>query len=158
MTAATLAADLIRRHEGLRLTVYDDATGLPLRQGETLEGHPTIGFGRLLTSGRGISAEEADYLLANDLKIAAADAEKYVGKRFWSRLSPARQAVLIDMAHNLGLSRLRKFVRLRFALEAGEYAVAADEMLDSDWADQVGERARTLAAMMKSGEMLKEVT
>jgi len=37
----------LTRHEGLRLAVYDDATGKPLEQGDTIVGHPTVGVGRL---------------------------------------------------------------------------------------------------------------
>ena len=34
----------------------------------------------------------------------------------------------------------------------GDYREAAFEMLDSDWANQVGDRAAELALMMESGE------
>ena len=46
-------ADQLKRHEGVRLAVYDDATGKPVHAGDTLVGHPTIGVGRLLTDARG---------------------------------------------------------------------------------------------------------
>ena len=44
------------RHEGLRLTVYDCPAG-----------YKTIGVGRNL-EGKGVTEEEAMYLLDNDLK------------------------------------------------------------------------------------------
>ena len=32
----------LKRHEGLRLCVYDDATGREIKQGSRVQGHPTI--------------------------------------------------------------------------------------------------------------------
>lgn len=151
--ARTLAATLIRQHEGLRLTVYDDATGLALRKDDKLAGHPSIGYGRNLDIGRGITKDEAEHLLDNDLTVATAIAQRFAGEACWARLDPVRQAVLIDMGHNLGSSRLAGFVRLQQAVQAGDYEVAAAEMLDSIWAGQVGARARALAEMMLTGEV-----
>jgi lysozyme len=52
--------------EKLRLVVYDDATGKPLRKGMTLEGHPTIGYGRALDVN-GISVRMANAMLDEDM-------------------------------------------------------------------------------------------
>lgn len=150
MTALTLAADLIARHEDVRLRVYDDATGQPVVPGYTLKGHPTIGVGRCLDR-KGISASESDALLRNDLADALEGAIDFAGPA-WHRIGEARQAVLIDMAHNLGAAGLAAFVRFRLALQGGSYEVAAAEMMDSRWARQVGRRAVTLATMMRTGQ------
>ena len=52
------------------------------------------------------------------------------------------------MAFNLGETRLRGFRKMWAALEEGNYATAAAEMLDSKWATQVKGRARDLAQLM----------
>jgi lysozyme len=39
---------LLIKHEDLRLFAYDDATGKPLKPGDTLKGHVSIGIGRNL--------------------------------------------------------------------------------------------------------------
>ena len=71
----------------------------------------------------------------------------------WARaLSPERQAVLVNMAFNLGIAGLLAFKRMLAACERGEYAAAAREMLDSVWAKQVGARAVRLAEQMRTGE------
>jgi lysozyme len=57
---------LLEREEGLRLAVYDDATGKPLLPGMKVVGHPTIGIGRCLDR-KGITEAEARALLENDL-------------------------------------------------------------------------------------------
>lgn len=151
-SAAMLAERLIKRHEGLRLTAYDDATGEPLRPGMTLKGHPTIGYGRALDV-RGIDAAEAEILLAVDLTKATAVAKEFAGDA-WQRMGEVRRAVLIDMAHNLGRGGLYWFARFRIALQDGDFVGAADEMRNSKWARQVGARAERLAEMMRTGTEL----
>jgi lysozyme len=41
-----------------------------------------------------------------------------------------------------------RFPKMHLALAAGDYPGAAREMLDSDWAQQVGDRADRLAQQM----------
>ena len=126
--------EAIKRDEGLRLVVYNDTEGIP-----------TIGYGRNLRAG--ISPEEAEYLLTNDLKKAADETVKMF--HIWPRLSDLRREVLVNMMFNLGATRLRKFKRMHEALSREDYGSAADEMLDSKWSEQVGIRARRLAKQMR---------
>ena len=55
------------------------------------------------------------------------------------------------MTFNLGSTRLSLFKKMHAAAAAGNYHVAAAEMLDSKWAGQVKGRADRLAEMMRSG-------
>ena len=144
--ALALAAELVRRHEGLRLRVYDDATGLEIRPGTIVRGRPTIGWGRNLLDP-GITEAEADAMLEADLRRAQSTAEAFAGDA-WAWLDDRRRAAVIDMAFNLG-GRLMSFRRFRAALLRGDYPTAAREMLDSLWARQVGRRAETLARIMR---------
>ena len=64
------------------------------------------------------------------------------------KLSETRQAVLLDMCFNLGITRFLQFKMMLTALEMEEYEEAAKEMLDSKWAKQVGKRSVRLAEMM----------
>ncbi|ABB56788.1 glycoside hydrolase family protein [Synechococcus elongatus] len=133
--------DLIRQltlHEGLRLKPY-----------RCTAGRLTIGIGRNLDD-RGISEAEARLLLVSDIDHAMRQLESRLP---WVRqLSWVRQRVLIDMAINLGIDGLLRFRKTLGHIEAGRYAEAADEMLNSLWADQVGERARRLSRMMGSNQ------
>ncbi len=70
---------------------------------------------------------------------------------WWSKLSEARQQVLLNMAYNIGVRRLLVFKKTLAHLERGDYAQAADEMLNSKWAKQVGNRAVRLARQMTTG-------
>ena len=130
--------DQLIKHEGLELKVYKDSLGIE-----------TIGIGRNLVD-RGVSEEEARYLCNNDIDIV----EQELGKSFpiVDSLDDTRTRVLLDMAFNVGLPRLRGFKRMWAALENYDYGEAAKEMLDSKWARQVKTRAYTLARMMESGE------
>ena len=130
-------------HEGLRLKPYRCPAG-----------YLTIGVGRNLEA-RGISREEAMVLLENDIAEAEAAARGFFPA--FDRLEEPRQAVLVDMAFNLGAVRLGGFRRFRAALERGDFEQAAREMLDSKWAEQVGPRARRLAEMMRRGTWADDV-
>jgi len=68
-----------------------------------------------------------------------------------------RQRVLLDMAFNLGISGLLKFKRTLKAIRAKQYEKAAEMMLDSRWATQVGQRAKRLSKMMATGHIPPEL-
>lgn len=130
----TLAKMLIE-HEGFRGKPYKDTVG-----------KTTIGIGRNLED-KPITMDEARFLLKNDMKDAVADAEALFP--VFSQIDVGRQAVLCDMAFNLGRNRLSRFFKFIHAVNSGDYNTAADEMLDSLWAKQVGRRAQTLANIMR---------
>lgn len=109
----------------------------------------TIGYGRNLED-RGITEDEALYLLSNDISACMGELAKNLP--IYTRLNEARQTTLVNMCFNLGMPRLLTFKRFIAALNAGDYESAAREMLDSKWARQVGARANRLADMMRSGE------
>lgn len=130
----------VKAHEGFRNHLYQDS-----------EGFLTIGYGRLLDpkAGGGITRDEGEYLLANDLRRAEYACESMPA---YLDLSPARQAVLVEMCFNLGADGLKQFRRMFTALIQQDYEHAASEMLASQWAGQVGARAVTMAERMKTGQ------
>jgi lysozyme len=139
---------LLIRHEGKRLTPYDDATGQALTPGDTLHGCLTVGVGRNLSE---VSLTEEEVLLMLNTDIARAIHTARALCPVYDELIRPRQLVLLSMAFNLGRNRLAKFVRFLAAVEIGDYDDAADEMGRSLWAKQVGERAVELAWMMRHG-------
>lgn len=142
----SLAVHLVKQHEAFRRFVYDDATGKPLKPGNTIEGHPTIGYGLCLDT-RGIPQEDAELLTTR--YIVELERSLRVERPVFGTLSMIRQAVIIDMAYNLGVGGVLGFKRMWDAIERANYREAAEEMLDSAWALQVGERADRLAGMME---------
>lgn len=133
--------------EGCRLTVYDDATGKPITAGVLVKGNPSIGYGRLLCAPGGISNAEAVFLFGTDWQKAEAGAKTLPG---YSGLNAVRQGVLAEMVFQLGINGVRKFAKMLDALNRDDYELAADEMLDSSWAQQTPDRARRLADLMRS--------
>lgn len=115
-------------------------------------GYWTIGIGRLIDRrrGGGLSDEEIDFLLANDI----AKVEREVLKKLpWAKnLKPARLGVLLAMAFQMGVAGLLGFRNTLKMIEAGEYDKAADGMLNSKWAKQTPARAERLATQMRTGE------
>ena len=101
-----LLVEELTRDEGMRLTVYDDATGAPLKINSVVQGHPTIGIGRALDV-RGITPDEAKYLLANDIAAFTLGLQQaYV---WFNGLDDVRQRALVNMAFNIGLAGLAEF-------------------------------------------------
>ncbi len=135
-----LIAQLVRQ-ESTKFVAYRDPRGFL-----------TIGTGRCIdasVAGSGITQDEAALLLENDIDRAV---HGLLARWPWiADLDPVRQAVLVNMSFNLGLSGLDGFHQTLQAIEQRRYSAAADAMLNSKWASQVGVRAVELAAQMKTG-------
>jgi lysozyme len=131
-------------HEGRKLRAYQDTVGVW-----------TIGYGTNLQELE-IDDELATRWLYDMLRKALISARGYP---WFNNLNQARKDVIVEMIYNLGLSRFDKFKDLKAALAESRFDVAADEMLDSKWADDVGDgpggkddRAERLARQMRAGE------
>jgi len=124
------------QHEGLRQNPYYCTAG-----------KLTIGVGRNLEAV-GISKSEAMFMLENDVIRVMGELDEHLP--WWRDLSQTRRHVLLDMAFNLGIFGLLKFRNALTAMQDERWADAAVEMLDSRWAQQVGNRAKTLAKMMET--------
>ena len=140
---------LMIRHEGKRDTPYLDCCGHPWRTCTcAVKGNLTIGVGRNLDAVP-LSEAEIIMLLNADLCTAIRTARRLCS--IYDALTPPRQQVLVSMAFNLGQSKLERFVRFWDAIHREHWDDAADEMLNSKWARQVGRRATELATMMRTG-------
>ena len=138
MIASEIAKESIKRHEGLRLKLYLDTVG-----------KSTIGYGHNLDD-RGISAEIAEDILAEDMDAAEVDARVVYGEGF-DALSVNRQAVFIELSFQLGYNRLLGFVNALAASRAGNHAKCADELANSKWAQQVPKRAQEMIGVYRLG-------
>ena len=121
--------------------VYKTSEGLRLKLYTCPAGKLTIGYGYNIED-LGIPQEIADRLFEISYLQAQKDAKTYLG-HIWDHIGQTRQEVITDMSFNMGLSRLSGFKGVKKALANLDFAKAADEMLDSKWARQVGKRART---------------
>lgn len=135
--------ELLRRH----IQWAEAAQGPELFPYRDTVGKLTIGYGRNLDD-RGITAKEADFLLATDIRYTVAEAESLP---YWEELDSVRRIVVADMIYNLGFSRFRGFKRFHAALIKHDYNLAAHEMKDSRWYKQTFRRARVLRKAMQTG-------
>ena len=137
MNREALKQQLIR-HEGIVPHAYRCTAGFW-----------TIGVGRLIDKerGGGLSPDEIEYLLNNDIERVHYQLTKRIA--FWDRLTSSQQQALCNMAFQLGVGGLLGFRKMLAALERGDKSTAEAEALDSRWARQTPNRAREVAAMLK---------
>lgn len=139
---------MLAKDEGLRLQVYDDATGYAIGPGSNVRGHPTIGYGICLDAAGGITTAEAVVLLAN--RIAAVRLS-LAGVGWWKGLDSVRQDAIVAMAYQMGLSGVAAFHVMIAALRDERWQDASAAMLDSLWAHETPSRAYRTANMIASG-------
>lgn len=136
MNREKLAAQLTI-DEGRRARIYTDTVG-----------KLTVGVGRNI-SDRAFSEDEIDLMLNNDIKLVERSLDHSLP--WWRQMNDARQNVLANMCF-MGIGTLLTFVNTLAAMKSGRYDAAADGMLKSKWAKQVGQRAVRLAEIMRKGE------
>ena len=141
------------RHEGLRLKPY-----------RCTAGKLTIGIGRNLDDS-GISQSEAHIMLINDIM----NCEKQLQAKIpdiYDGLDEVRKSVLLNMCISipqsrfaplrepcyLGIGGLLGFNNTLAFIAAGDWERAANGMLASKLAKQVGMRAIELSELMRKGQ------
>lgn len=136
---AALEAELTR-DEGNVAYAYTDSLG-----------YLTIGIGHLIDKRKGakLKPQVIDLIFQLDIQDCEADLDRNLP--WWRNLSPVRQRVLLNMCFNMGIGTLLTFKNTLAAMQNGSYAAAASGMLASKWATQVGDRAKRLADMMRTG-------
>jgi len=134
----------LERDEGVKYEIYRDS-----------EGYPTLGIGHLITP------EDPEYGEPIGTPVSADTVERYYQQDVQEKIDDTRvlfpkfdsfphdlKLILVNMMFNLGMTRLRKFKRMRAAIDARDWDRAATEMLDSKYARQVKGRANRLASRM----------
>ncbi len=140
----------LKEHEGFRGSYYlCTAKKKTIGYGRNVDDNPLPDYLCRDFDKEPMTEDEAEELLIDDVnKVATQLAKKYPIKH----LSTARQAVLINMAFNLGVNGLMEFKKMLQAIKDKDYYEAAIQMLDSKWARQVGSRSDDLAEQMLTGE------
>lgn len=130
----------MRADEGEVLHAYQDHLG-----------YWTIGVGRLIDKrkGGGITPEESACLLSNDIDKRLVELDRRLP--WFKRLSEPRQGVLLNMSFQMGVDGLLGFRNTLAMVQSGDYAGAADGMLQSVWAQQTPARAKRMSEQMRTG-------
>ena len=128
---------MLVQDEGCKLKPYTDT-----------KGKITIGVGRNLTDV-GVSGQECMAMLDTDVQRAISAAKPF--SFFTPDMNPIRRDVVTMLIFNLGLGTYCTFKEHLAAMYSKNYSLAAQELLDSRWAKEVGERAQRLSQMLVSG-------
>ena len=132
--------------EGVRYEIYNDHLG-----------YPTCGIGHLIVEGdeehgkpigTEVSVDRVNELFDKDVSKFVEETKK-VFPDLEDKPEEVQQ-VAVNMCFNLGEPRLSKFKKFIAAINEENWETAAAEMLDSRWAQQVGERAVRLSKRILS--------
>lgn len=145
----------IAEHEGVVSQIYNDSVGketigvgFNLNEPHNIRFLESIGITlNDLRKGKKLNESEIIKLYNFSIRQAWKDARKFLPNL--DKQPEQVQRIVIDMAFNLGYTKLSKFVNMRDALIRYDYKTAADEMMDSLWARQVKSRAIKLSNMMR---------
>jgi lysozyme len=153
--------DQLTRDEDCRLKSYQDTEHLwTIGIGRCLDRNPLTIDEReylcrnnkdrdLSNEGLVLTIAEAHYLLENDIATARASCTANID--FFKRLDEPRQAALINMAFNMGIHSLLHFPRMLGAMSREDWPTAANEILSSKYASDVGDRAKRVAQQVFTG-------
>ncbi len=162
--------------EGCSATRYFDSRGIPtIGIGFNLQRADT--YGALLKAGVAPTMVEAvingtasltqpqiEALLTYSLWPIISDARTSLASGIYDVLTPARRFVICDLVYNLGLAGWMGFPNTRLAISAAQrakaaeatdahalFVAAANDLRQSDWYGQVGDRAKRDCAMLEVG-------
>jgi len=131
--------EYIKRNEGLRLKPYQCSAG-----------KLTIGYGRNIEDN-GISLDEAEFLLSSDIRSVTEEIRRLIPD--FDSLELPQKTALIDMGFNLGITGLSKFRKMITAVNVRDFKKAAEEMLDSNYANQLPNRSSKNAQLIQISEI-----
>ena len=135
----------VRNKQGLHMAYKDS------------KGFPTGGIGHLLTDtekerypdGKEIPDKVVNDWFTEDMDEAVGGVDRLLESHKVD-VPEAVYDVLVNMSFNLGQEGLSEFDDMWAAIEIGDYEVAAQEMEDSQWFKDVGNRAVRLINRMRS--------
>jgi lysozyme len=149
--------DRVIKHEGSKPFKYLDSRQIPTvgvgfnlnREDATAQLKKVGANPEKVKAGKSpLTQEQITALLFTDLKQAKVNAQELVPNM--QNLPTQVQGVLTEMVFNLGKRGLSEFTNFLTHIKQKNFDAASEEMLRSTWAKQVGDRAKTLAAVIKS--------
>jgi|TARA_R110001632_G_scaffold65215_1_gene154677 lysozyme len=132
--------------EGCKYVIYLDHLNLP-----------THGIGHLILEsdpeygqpvGTSVSEDRVIECFEKDLESVQKDCYRLYDD--FDDLPETVQEIIANMLFNMGLGRMKAFKGMKRNVDARQWDKAADEMVDSRWYNQVGERSKRLVERMRS--------
>jgi len=136
----------LENDEGVKYEVYLDHLG-----------YPTFGIGHLITDddpecgapvGTKVDSDRVKEAFETDVEGVLSDCERLYVQ--FEHLPEEVQLIVANMMFNMGYSRLSRFKGMHRGVDARNWEAAADEMVDSQWYNQVTNRADRLVVRMRS--------
>lgn len=148
--------DMLREDEGLVLKPYKCPAGKKtIGYGFNMEANKLPDFiDHYLMQHGFISTEMAEYLLDRKVTEVIKEVKAALPADFWKSLTPRRRGVFVMMAYNMGIGFLKgahRWPDLHEAIMTPGLEDDIREMIDSDWYDEVGGRAKKLIEMYRKG-------
>lgn len=106
----------------------------------------------IVAGKRPMQEAEAMPLLQKFINNAQKDAISLVGEDVFNNLSDSQKIALTDVVYNLGKGKASGFKKTIGAIKAGDFNTAGMELLDSDYAKQVGDRALRNSRMLSGSD------
>ena len=129
-------AQRLRTEEGFRALPYKDSKGIL-----------TGGYGMNLT----VPQPEPVWFAAMQATVDLLE-PKLLQYPWYANTDMIRRIPLLDMAYNMGLEGLLHFPHMLSAVSNQDWQTAHDEMLNSQYAKDVGQRATKLAQILLTGQ------
>lgn len=123
----------LKKHEGKRNLPYQDSLGVW-----------TVGYGHNMNVP--LSDRAIELILEDDIHEAVYQLDNAWPE--WRDYPEAIQDIVVELCFNMGIGSLVQFENMRNAMNNGDWEEASSQLLDSRYADQVGQRAETLAERM----------
>ena len=136
----------LEKDEGVKYEVYLDHLG-----------YPTFGIGHLITDddpecgasvGTKVDSDRVQEAFETDVEGVLSDCERLYVQ--FEHLPEEVQLIVANMMFNMGYSRLSRVKGMHRGVDARNWEAAADEMVDSQWYNQVTNRADRLVVRMRS--------
>lgn len=162
MLCLSLALELVTRHEGFEPTIYNCPAG-----------YPSIGYGRNLNFYPLTQEEKLAYTDDNgDVIISKTVAKMWAGqairaiyaqvkdKSYFVNQTPERQAAMLDMIYNMGMTSFNKFKNFQKAMSEKNFELAAVELQTgtgaggkSKWYLQTKTRAENIIHIIQTSNL-----
>ena len=132
--------DQLKIDEGVKYEIYNDHLG-----------YATFGIGHLIVEGdeehgkpigTAVSEERVNAIFEEDVQKYISESKKVFPNL--DDLQETAQQVIVNMCFNMGAPRLSQFKKFIAGVNRADWPTAAIEMMDSRWANQVGDRATRL--------------
>jgi lysozyme len=117
--------------EGIRYSVYDDATGKVIKFGQKCKGNPTVGIGHLILAGEKFPYAPAKLTEKQVYDLFRKDLARYenaINKYVKVKLTQNQFDALVSFCFNIGIGGFAGSSALKY-LNAGDYKGAAVALL-----------------------------